>query len=235
MHCGFSTDAMLEKLKYYTVCYPKYSIKDTVTAPFRLLFRGGGKDPKIISKTIDELLKDRPEKKMQDINFPLFIPTLDITQKKTVYYSSVPIKGEECYLDRSISEAIKNTSSIPLIFTPNTVYINGEMHQFLDGGMTNNTPTTHLNDFADVVIGVENIYHKETNQKKVNLVTGIRNTFQGMRRSAVPFQKKDADYWLAVDCLDVDIIGTPDEIVKCYQAGYNTTIKNIEEIKKMIL
>ncbi len=232
---GFSTDEMLKKFKEFTISYPKFSIKDKITAPFRLVFRGGGKNPEVISKTIDELLKDKPEKNMKDINFPLFIPTLDITQKKTAYYSSKPIKGEDCYLDRPISEAIRNTSSIPLIFTPNTVYINGEMHQFLDGGMTNNTPTTHLDEFSDVVIGIENIYHKETDQKKVNLITGIRNTFQGMRRSAVPFQKKDADYWISIDCMDTDIIGSPDEIVRCYQAGYDTTIKNIDEIKKMLL
>ncbi len=235
MPYGFSTDEMLDKLKYYTVCYPKFDLKDKITAPFRFVFRGGGKNPEVISKTIDELLKEKPEKIMQDIKIPLFIPTLDITQKKTVYYTSKPIKNEDCYLDRPIAEAIRNTSSIPLIFTPNTVYIDGEMHQFLDGGMTNNTPTTHLDEFSDVVIGIENIYHKETNQKKVNIITGIRNTFQGMRRSAVPFQRKDANYWLSIDCEDTDIIGSPDEIVKCYKAGYNTTMNNIEEIKKMIM
>ena len=231
---GFSTDEMIEKLKYYTVVYPKYGFKDKITAPFRLLARGGGKNPREITTTINNLLKDKEEKVMSDIKMPLFIPTLDITNKKTVYYSSKEINGEECYLDRPIAEAIKNTSSLPLIFTPNTVYINGEMHQFLDGGMTNNTPTTHLNKFADIVVGVENEYHKEVNSKKVNLVTGIRNTFQGMRRSAVTFQKKDANFWILVDCEDVDIIGTPDQITKCYEAGYNTAMKNIDELKKLL-
>ncbi len=225
---------MLEKLKYYTVAYPKYSFADKLKAPFKLLFSGGGKDPNIISTTIDDLLKEKKEKNMQDIEMPIFIPTLDITNKKTVYYSSKKIDGEDCYLDRPIKEAVKNTSSIPLIFVPNTVYINGEMHQFLDGGMTNNTPTTHLNQFSDYVIGVENIYHKIVNDKKVNLITGIRNTFQGMRRSAVPFQKSDADCWIQVDCKDVDITGTPAQIMQCYEAGYNATKRIIASIKNEI-
>ena len=222
---------MLEKLRYYTVVYPKFTFRDKLKAPFSFVARGGGKDPKNITTTMQEFLSDKKENVMQDIKMPFFVPTLDITNKKTVYYSSRKIEGEECYLNRPIEEAIKNTSSIPLIFVPNTVYIDGEMHQFLDGGMTNNTPTTHLEQFADIVVGVENIYHKKVNDKKVNLITGIRNTFQGMRRSAVPFQKKDADYWISVDCKDVDIIGTPDEIDLCYEAGYKAALDFINKIK----
>ena len=225
---------MLERLKYYTVMYPRFNLKDKITSPFRLVFRGGGKDPKVISTTIEELLKDKDEKVMKDIKMPLFIPTLDITNKKTVYYTSQIIEGEECYFDRPISEAIKNSSSLPLLFTPNTVYINGEMHQFLDGGMTNNTPTTHLNQFADIVIGVENLYHKAVNNKKVNIITGIRNTFQGMRRSAVPFQKEDSDFWILVDCDNANYIGSADEVIQCYEAGYKTAKSKIEELKKIL-
>ena len=232
MHFGYSTDEMLEKLRYYTLIYPRYTFKDKLMAPFNLIARGGGKDPTCISSTIKELLNENNIKVMRDIEMPFFIPTLDITYKKNVYYTSKIIKDEECYLDRPIEEAIKNTSSLPLIFTPNTVYIDGEMHQFLDGGMTNNTPTTHLDQFVDIVVGVENNYHKQVNQKKVNIITGIRNTFQGMRRSAVPFQKKDADYWVLVDCKDVDIIGTPKEIDFCYEMGYKSAMKVIDKIKK---
>ncbi len=223
---------MLEKLRYYTVTYPKYSFTDKLKAPFNLIARGGGKNPISITTTIKDLLKDKDEILMQDIKMPFFIPTLDITNKKTVYYTSRVIDGEECYLDRPIEEAVKNTSSVPLIFIPNTVYIDGKMHQFLDGGMTNNTPTTHLEQFADIVVGVENVYHKQVNEKKVNIITGIRNTFQGMRRSAVPFQKKDADYWILVDCKDVDIIGTPQEIDFCYEAGYKSAMEIVDKIKK---
>lgn len=230
---GCDTDEMIERLKYYSIVFPKYTFVDKMKAPFLLIGRGGGKDPKIITESIDNFLKNKNVKKMQDFNMPIFIPTLDITNKKTVYYSSRKINDEVCYLDRDISEAIKNSSSLPLIFIPNTVYIDGEMHQFLDGGMTNNTPTTHLHDFADLVIGIENKYYKTTNNKKVNLITGIRNTFQGMRRSAVPFQKEDADIWILVDCKDADFLGTPDEVDECYKAGYEATkemIKNNSDI-----
>ena len=111
---------------------------------------------------------------MSDLDIPVFIPTMDITEKKTVYYTSRNIKNEECYMDRPIEEAVKNTCQLPLLYVPNNVYIDGKLHQFLDGGMTHNIPTHRMNQFADYVIGVENVYYKETNQKKVNIITGIR-------------------------------------------------------------
>lgn len=221
---GCSPEEMLVNYKKYTKAFPKYSLIDKIKAPFLLVSRGGGKDPKVISKMLDEFLKTKSATNMKDLNMPVFIPTLDITNKKTVYYSSTNLQDEDCYLDRKISEAIKSSSSLPLLYVPNDVYINGELHQFLDGGMTNNTPTTHLHDFADIVIGVENKYYKYTNNKKVNLITGIRNTFQGMRRSAVVFQKKDADLWILADCQKVDFIhGTSDDVDNCFQAGYEAT------------
>lgn len=228
---GYKPDEIIDKLKYYTVEYPKFSIIDKILAPFKLIIRGGAKNPKIIEETMKEAMAEKGKENMCDIDMPVFIPTLDITTKETVYYTSREIKNEKCYINRPIVEAIKNTCSLPLLFIPNNVYIDGKLHQFLDGGMTNNTPTTHMKEFADIVVGIENIYKKQINHKKVNLITGIRNTFQGMRRSAVIFQRKDADIWLQIDCKNVDIIGTPDEIEFCYNQGYETAKKMIYENK----
>lgn len=44
---------------------------------------------------------------MSDLDIPVFIPTMDITEKKTVYYTSRNIRNEECYMDRPIEEAVK--------------------------------------------------------------------------------------------------------------------------------
>ena len=230
---GYTPEEIKEKLKRYTVEFPKFSFIEKILAPFRFVIRGGGKNPKIIEESMKEIMKETGKVYMKDIDMPIFIPTLDITNKETVYYTSKELKYEKCFLDRSIAEAVKNTCSVPMLFTPNNVYIDGKLHQFLDGGMTNNTPTTHMDEFVDIVIGVENKYNKKINHKKVNMITGVRNTFQGMRRSAVIFQRKDADIWLQVDCKKVDIIGTPDEIDFCYNQGYEVAKKMIAENKML--
>ena len=222
---GYTTKEIEDKLKIYTIEYPKFTVKDKILAPFKLLARGGGKNPTIITKTIREASEAKGKRLMNDLDMPVFIPTMDITEKKTVYYTSRKIKNEVCYMDRPIEEAVKNTCSLPLLYVPNNVYIDGKLHQFLDGGMTNNIPTHRINQFADYVIGVENVYYKETNQKKVNIITGIRNTFQSMRRTAIVWQREAADLIIKVDCKDVDIIGNEEEVEQCIKAGYDATME----------
>ena len=222
---GYTTKEIEDKLKIYTIEYPKFTVKDKILAPFKLLARGGGKNPTIITKTIREASEAKGKRLMNDLDMPVFIPTMDITEKKTVYYTSRKIKNEVCYMDRPIEEAVKNTCSLPLLYVPNNVYIDGKLHQFLDGGMTNNIPTHRMNQFADYVIGVENVYYKETNQKKVNIITGIRNTFQSMRRTAIVWQREAADLIIKVDCKDVDIIGNEEEVEQCIKAGYDATME----------
>ncbi|OKZ75365.1 MAG: hypothetical protein BHW00_02060 [Clostridium sp. 26_22] len=222
---GYTTKEIEEKLKIYTIEYPKFTVKDKILAPFKLLAQGGGKNPSIITKTIREATEAKGKRLMSDLDMPVFIPTMDITEKKTVYYTSRKIKNEECYMDRPIEEAVKNTCSLPLLYIPNNVYIDGKLHQFLDGGMTHNIPTHRMNQFVDYVIGVENVYYKETNQKKVNIITGIRNTFQSMRRTAIVWQRGVADLIIRVDCKDVDIIGNEEEVEQCVKAGYDAAME----------
>lgn len=138
---GYTIDEIEEKLIEYVVEFPKYTIKDKIVAPFKFIVRGGGKNPTVITKTIKEATEAKGKKLMRDLEMPVFIPTMDITEKRTVYYTSRPIKNEKCYMDRPIEEAVKNTCSLPLMSVPNDVYIDGKLHQFLDGGMTHNIPT----------------------------------------------------------------------------------------------
>ena len=226
---GYTVDEILEQMKYYTIQYPKFNIIDKLLSPFKLIFRGGAKNPKIIEKTIKDAVLENGKCYMSDIDMPIFIPTLDITFKETVYYSSKPIKDEKYYTDRPIWEAVKNTCTLPMLYLPNNVYIDGQLHQFLDGGMTNNTPSIHMNEFAEVIVGIENLYNKEVNNKKVNLITGIRNTFQGMRRSAVINQKNAATIWITIDCNDTGIIGDEKDVLACMKAGYDTTMNMYKE------
>lgn len=165
---GYSVEEILEQMKHFNMQYPKFSNLDKILAPLKLIFRGGAKNPKIIERTIKEAALKKGKMYMSDIDIPIFIPTLDITFKETIYYSSKIIKDEKCYTDRPIWEAVKNTCSLPMLYLPNNVYIDNQLHQFLDGGMTNNTPSIHMDEFSEVVVGVENLYNKYVNNKKVN-------------------------------------------------------------------
>ena len=232
---GLPPEEMLEKFKHYSSDFTHFSFKEKLFAPISLLKDCGLKNSYSINQFAQILLTDPSIKNMKDLDMPIFMPAMDVTNKKTIYYSSRELNGEECYLDRPIAEAIQSSAALPLLFTPNTVYINGNMHQFLDGGMTNNTPTNHLDEFSDIVIGVESKYYKNLKGKKLNFVTGIRNTFQGMRRSANTFQKKYSNIWISVDCGGNQVFGTEDDMQKYYEAGYNAAKQALSENKELFI
>lgn len=233
---GYTPSEILDKIKDYASCYAKLAWYDILLAPFHVFVRGGLKDPKIITQTIDIAAKQKGLYFMKDFQIPIFIPALDITKKETVYYTSMPILGETCLLDRSISEAVKSSSSFPVLFYPNTVSIDGKIHQMMDGGMECNVPTFHLKDFSDFVIGVEVHYKKKINHShKVNFFTGCRNMFQAMRRSAISYQKENAHLWITIDLKNCNkVIGSPSDVVYCEKRGYEETMKLFKNEKKLL-
>lgn len=89
---------------------------------FSLMIKGGLKNPKIIRKSVDEIVLKHNKHIMKDIDIPFIIPALDITKRKSIYYSSSPMEKFTYYDDRPISETIRSSSSIPVIFTPNRVF-----------------------------------------------------------------------------------------------------------------
>lgn len=80
---------------------------------------------------------------MNDLEMPIIIPLLDITQRKTIYYSSRTLNHEfTFYSDRLVSEAVRSSCSLPIIFIPNKIKINNIVHHMMDGGITTNTAVT---------------------------------------------------------------------------------------------
>ncbi len=130
---GYSPEKMLEEFKKNIKKYGRFNIFNILLAPFSLLVRGGLKNPKIIFKNIEKVTKKHNVDLMNDISIPFIIPALDITKRESIYYSSVPINEFTYYTDRPIAEAIRSSSSIPVIFTPNKVSINNKIHYMMDG------------------------------------------------------------------------------------------------------
>lgn len=157
-------------------------------------FKGGLKNPKIIRKSVDEIVLKHNKHIMKDIDIQFIIPALDITKRKSIYYSSSPMEKFTYYDDRPISETIRSSSSIPVIFTPNRVSINNKIYYMMDGGITSNTPTLPLKQFSNFVIGLEPKYYNTQEKKKIHFLSAFTETFQSMRRSSLYFQKKEFVY-----------------------------------------
>ena len=149
---------------------------------------------------------------MTDIKKTLIIPSLDISAREIVYYSSKEIQtNTTCYYNREILEALRSSSAMPLLYTPNKVEINGLNHFMLDGGIMTNTLVSPLKQFSDFVIGVTTkFYHKQ--RERVNLFTGFTQTFQSMRRSHFVYEKDLADLWIELDLGSNKFVGEIEQI-----------------------
>lgn len=226
MHCfNYSPEEMLAIFERDIIRFEKFNLLDIIIAFPNLIVNGGAKNPKIITEFVEDLAKKENCKKMQDIEKTLIIPTLDISKREIAYYSSKPLAGNVTdYQDRNISEAIRSTSALPLLFTPNKVKLDNANHFMLDGGIMTNTLISPLRQFSDYVIGVTNKFYPKQ-RKRVNLFTGFTQTFQSMRKSYLFREKQNADLWIQVDAKSDRFLGNLDDIKFCEQMGYITTME----------
>lgn len=227
---GYSPEEMLKEFKMNVIKYGKFSLFDILFSPFSLIARGGLKNPKIICQNIEELTKKHNVHLMENLKIPCIIPALDITKRQSIYYSSVPLEDFTYYTNRPISEAIRSSSSIPIIFTPNKVSINNKFHYMMDGGIMQNTPTLPLKQFTDFVIGIEPKYYNTQEKQKIHFFSAFTETFQAMRRSSLYFQKKEADLWIEVDVQKTRVFGDTDDLDYCEKCGYETVMKNAKQL-----
>lgn len=230
---GFKPIEILELYKSNLKKYSRFNIIDIILAIPNLAFRGGLKNPKIISRSFEELSEKNNMYKMSDIKMPVVIPSLDITTRETVYYSSKPLKEFTCYTDRLLSEAIKSSSTLPVIYIPNKVIIEKRVHHMMDGGITNNTPVLPLREFSNFIIGIESKYYNTKARQKIHFFTAFTETFQAMRRSALIHQKKGADLWVEVDVKKVKVFDKGNALEYCEQCGYNAIMDLAKDGKLM--
>lgn len=227
--CDYSTEDILKVLEDEAYKDKKFNIFEKLTSVPRLFITGGGKKAKYIIKYIEKVEEEKNIKAMGTINIPFIVPALDLSSRETVYYSSKKLdENVTCYCDRKVSEAIKSSGSLPLLYNPNKVVINGENHYMLDGGILTNTLITPLKKYSNFVIGVSNKFYPKK-RKRVNLFTGFTQTFQAIRRSWLKNEREKADIWIECDLKTNDFSGKREMMKHYEQIGYETAMKIFKE------
>lgn len=222
---GYKPEEIIKIYKENMRSYSRFTAKDILCAVPSLMFRGGLKNPKAIPESVEKVAVPRKIIKMRDLAMPIIIPSLDITQRKTIYYSSRELSDEfTFYSDRLVSEAIRSSCSLPIIFTPNKTKINNRVHHMMDGGLTAHTAVLPLKEFSDFVIGVEAKYYNTKERQRINFFTAFTETFQAMRRSSLAYNKREADLWIEVDVQKTKIFDSKDALDYCEKCGYEATM-----------
>jgi NTE family protein len=149
---------------------------------------------------------------------PLSVAATDIKKGKVMYFS----EGE-------LIKAIMASSCIPGMFDPIVI---GDRY-FVDGGVLNNLPVEPLEGICDYVIGVNcNQLPEETNIRNMkNLIE--RSVIMAMNYN-VYSRKSKCDYFIEAPGLGKFGVFDIKKAPELFQAGYDQTMRVIEEFPEMI-
>lgn len=164
-----------------------------------------------IEKIFDEIASRKGIKKISDIEMPIAIPSVDVSDSKEYIFSNYKPKDSENYITNiSVGKAVRASSSFPVVFSP----CQFEKHKFLDGGTLDNTPVKPVKELgADKVIAV-NFLADEINDKS-DIMDIVMKTLDIMGNKISENDLKEADYILTVPSDKTGLLDVQ-KIKKCY-------------------
>ena len=142
---GYTPDEILGLFKKYSDELVKIN-KFTIVKEFKNFVTKKGikvsglKTGDDLERIYNELANTKKIQKIKEIKMPLIIPAVDISASKKINFCSENIEDENYINDISIGEAVRASSSFPVIYSP----FKYENYLFLDGGILDNVPAKEV-------------------------------------------------------------------------------------------
>ena len=191
----------------------------------------GLNDGTLLEKMFNELATRKKMKVFADIKMPLVIPAVDIAEAKEYIFTNCAPRNnadDEYITEISIGKAIRASSSFPAYFCP-CEYKN---HIFMDGGVLDNTPILPLKKICKHKVMAVN-FEADPVEENCDVMDIIMKTLDIMGNKIAEESFKQSDLVLTVPTDKAGLFDV-EKMDKCYKFGYETTIKNIDKIKKLI-
>ena len=185
----------------------------------------------MFEKMYDELANKKVFKLVGDIKMPLVISAVDIGESKEYIFTNCASRQniDDNYITEiEIGKAVRASSSFPAVFCP----CEFKNHIFMDGGVLDNIPTEELKKiYKGKIISV----NFEANQvgEDYDVMDIIMKTLDIMGNKLSINSLKKSDFLLTIPTDGTGLIDI-NKMDICYKYGYETTIKNIDKIKKII-
>lgn len=165
---------------------------------------------------------------IKDIKMPLVIPTVDISKSKKINFCSQKIEKADYIDDITVGEAVRASSAFPVIYRP----FEYKEYLFLDGGILENTPAKEVKNLgADKVISIK--FDSDTVDKNSNAMDIVMKMIDIMGNKISEESLKESDYIITIPSDGTGLLDK-DKIEFCFKSGYETTRKQIEEIKNSL-
>lgn len=191
----------------------------------------GFNDGTSLEKICNELASRKNVKVIGDIKMPIVIPAVDISESKEYIFTNCAPRdnmNDDYITEIEIGKAIRASSSFPAFFCP----CEFKTHMFMDGGALDNIPILPLKAICDKKIISVN-FEADSVAPNSDVMDIVMKTLDIMGNKISEEGLKKSDFILTVptDKAGLFDIGKLD---KCYKFGYDTVIKNINKIKKML-
>lgn len=190
------------------------------------------KDGEIIETVYDKLAIRKGIKNISQIEMPVVIPTVDITNSKEyIFTNNIPknIDDSSQYItDITIGKAVRASSSFPAVFNPCLM----GTHAFMDGGTLDNVPVNEVKkQGADKVIAVK--FDADPVDENSNIMDIVMKTIDIMGSKISEESLEMSDLVLNVYTDKVGLLDIK-KLDSCYKYGYNCVMKNIDKIKEAL-
>ena len=190
----------------------------------------GLNDGMMLEKIYNEVSRKKGYKYIGDIKMPLVISAVDIGESKEYIFTNCVSRNDknDCYITEiEIGKAVRASSSFPAVFCP----CEFKNHLFMDGGVLDNLPVQELKKVYDGKIMAVNFFADPV-EKNYDLMDFVMKTLDIAGNKLPEKSLEISDFVLTVS---TDRTGLFDikKMDKCYEFGYNTTIKNLDKINKM--
>ncbi len=184
-----------------------------------------------IESMYNEIALRKGIKTIRDIQMPIVIPAVDITESKEYVFTNCIPENEEkskYITDITIGKAVRASSSFPAVFCP----CDFESHKFLDGGALDNIPVHEVKkQGADKVIAVN--FDADAVDDESNIMDIAMKTIDIMGNKISEKSLKMSDYVLTVKTDKTGLLDV-EKLDNCYKYGYKAVMNNIDEIKRIL-
>lgn len=191
----------------------------------------GLNDGTLLEKMFNELATRKKVKAVADIKMPLVIPAVDIAEAKEYIFTNCAPRNnvnDEYITEISIGKAIRASSSFPAYFCP----CEYKKHIFMDGGVLDNTPILPLKRICKHKVMAVN-FEADPVEENCDVMDIIMKTLDIMGNKIAEESFKQSDLVLTIPTDKAGLFDI-EKMDKCYKFGYDTTMKNIDKIKKLI-
>ncbi len=192
----------------------------------------GLKSGKNIEAIYNRIAYKKGIRKINQIEMPIVIPTVDIANSKEyVITNKIPDseKNNEQYItDITVGKAVRASSSFPAVFTP----CEFKEHAFMDGGALDNVPVFEVKkQGADKVIAVK--FDADPITEDSNIMDIVMKTIDIMGSKISEESLEMSDIVLNVYTDKVGLLDVA-KLDSCYKYGYDCVIENLDKIKEVI-